>query len=416
MSKRRTAKAQLKAEEDQLGRLNDLTSLLGAGKDGDDSWDVRFDALALTNFLSYKDARIEFNSLTALIGPNASGKSNAVAAIKLLRDIPSYGLPLAIARRGGFDQLRHRSHGRPNDPAIRIEFSYAGTPGSYYELALASVKGKRYRVKRERAELVLPSGRVFWIESDGNYIESSESRSESALGSLEKPHVPVAPGQSALNAGGITSIAVQSVLQRLQTVEIHPARVGELQDPSSTREFEPTGANTASVFEALSLDQRANLVEQLGTIVPGIVRVEPRNYADKQTLMFFQGTEHGNREFMAKQMSDGTLRAFAMLLAIAQPARPGFLVIEEPEIAIHLGALQSFIEILQAESQAMQIVLTTHSADIVDSVPVDALRVVWSDGEQSRVAPVSDHTREVLRSGLITPGALLRADALDPAI
>ena len=104
------------------------------------------------------------------------------------------------------------------------------------------------------------------------------------------------------------------------------------------------------------------------------------------------------------------------LLSIAQPSRPGFLVIEEPEIAIHLGAPQSLIEILQTDSEAMQIVLTTHSADIVDALSVDALRVVWNDGETSHVAPVSEHTRDVLRSGLITPGALLRADALDPAI
>lgn len=392
---------------------SDVGIALGVGGDTNS---VRFSALVLTNFLSYKDARIEFSSLTALLGPNASGKSNAVAAIKLLRDIPSYGLPLAIARRGGFDQLRHRSHGRPFDPAIRIEFAYGGAGTSYYELSLAAVKGKRYRVKRERAVLQMPGGSRFWFESDGERISSSETAQIDNQELARDVSIPVAPGQSALSTGTISSFAVQGILQRLQTVEIHPARVGELQDPSSTREFDPTGANTASVFEALNTRERSELVDQLASIVPGIVRIEPRNYADKQTLMFVQGTDHGNREFLAKQMSDGTLRAFAILLSIAQPTRPGFLIIEEPEIAIHLGALQSLVEILQTESEAMQIVLTTHSADIVDAVSVDALRVVWNDGEQSHVAPVSEHTREVLRSGLITPGALLRADALDPAI
>ena len=100
------------------------------------------------NFLSYRKSSLEFDDFIALVGPNASGKSNAVAAIKLLRDIPFHGLPIAIARRGGFDQLRHRSHGRPYDPALKLRFSYDGNE-SYYELALGAIDGKRYEVKHE---------------------------------------------------------------------------------------------------------------------------------------------------------------------------------------------------------------------------------------------------------------------------
>lgn len=372
-----------------------------------------FTALELTNFLSYKSARIEFDQLTALIGPNASGKSNLVAAMKLLRDIPTYGLPLAIARRGGFDQLRHRSYGRPNDPAIRLEFRYGPKSTGFYELSLAAVRGKRYRVKRERASLhVAGEHAPHTFDSDGERVQSVEWDEDPER--LDTRSVHIAPGQSALTTGSFAAYMVQMALAGLQTVEIHPARVGELQEPSSTSEFDPTGANTASVFEALSAKARAKLVDQLAAIVPGIVRIEPRTYADKQTLMFVQHTDHGNREFLAKQMSDGTVRAFGILLSLAQPARPGLAVIEEPEVAIHLGALQSLIEILRAQSESMQIVLTTHSADIVDELPVDALRVVWNDSEQSHVARVSEHTRRILRDGLITPGALLRADALDP--
>ncbi|MEX8059924.1 AAA family ATPase [Microbacterium sp. 16-032] len=374
-----------------------------------------YTALELTNFLSYKSARIEFDDLVALIGPNASGKSNLVAALKLLRDIPTYGLPLAIARRGGYDQLRHRSQGRPNDPAIRLEFRYGPGETGFYELALASLKGKRYRVKRERAFLPIIDNHPDSFVSDGATVHSVEWDSETdGPPRSEERRVPVAPGQSALSTGGFPAHLIQLALSGLQTVEIHPARVGELQEPSSTAEFDPVGANTASVFDALDTAARAKIVEQLAAIVPGIVRIEPRVYADKRTLLFVQRTAHGNREFLAKQMSDGTLRAFGILLALAQPETPGLIVIEEPEVAIHLGALQSLIEILQAESRTMQVVLTTHSADIVDELPVESLRVVWSDTEQSRVANVSEHTRRILRDGLITPGALLRADALDP--
>lgn len=375
--------------------------------------DVEFISLELTNFLSYKTARLDFDRLIALVGPNASGKSNAVAAIKLLRDIPTYGLPTAIARRGGFDQLRHRSHGHPNNPAIKLVFRFGEAEPSHYELSLAAVKGKRYRVKREYARIRLSDGSTWWFDSDG---EEARWSIPGEHGGQESYPTPIQPGQSALPGGGLASYAVYSTLLRMQTVEVNPARVGELQEPSSTREFEPDGSNTASVFETLSAADRGELVDQLAAIVPGITRIEPRNFADRQTLAFFQSTESGNREFYAKQMSDGTLRAFAVLLAMLQPSRPSLLVIEEPEVAIHLGALRTLVEILSAQTERAQVAITTHSADIIDALPVESLRVVWSDTERSHIAHVADHTLEAVRRGLMTPGELLRADSLDPRL
>lgn len=371
-----------------------------------------FDSLDLTNFLSYKEAHLDFGKLVALVGPNASGKSNAVAAIKLLRDIPSHGLPTAIARRGGFDQLRHRSAGHPNNPSLRLNFSYGRQPQSHYEIALAAVKGKRYRVKYESAEINLEDGSHWTFKSDGQKVSSTNRLSEEPGEVLT---APIAPGQSALSTGGLAAFIVYQALQSMQTVEINPYRVGELQEPSSTREFEPDGSNITSVFETLNANERVELADQLAAIVPGITRIEPRNFADRQTLEFVQGTASGNRKFYAKQMSDGTLRAFGILLAMLQPSRPSLIVIEEPEIAIHLGALRTLVEILNQRARTAQIVITTHSADIVDALDVESLRVVWNDAEASHISRVAEHTKQAVLQGLMTPGELLRADSLDPS-
>lgn len=375
-------------------------------------WDIpRIVGIELTNFLSYKKAHLELSDFTAIVGPNASGKSNAVKAFRLLRDIPTYGLPVALARHGGFDQLRHRSNGKPNDPAIRLNFVFEGAPPSFYEISLGSVSGKRYRVKRERAMVNYGErGESVSFDSDGSRLSASERLADPA----DELRSAIAPGQSALSTGSFASYVVQNTLRSIQTIEINPALVGALQDPSSTDEFDPAGGNTTSVFEALTHEERTRVTEHLSAVVPGIVRIEPQNFADKQTLAFYQHSPSGNRKFLAKQMSDGTLRAFAIMLAMTQKTRPQLIVIEEPEVAIHLGALQSLVEILKSASSTTQVLITTHSADIIDEVPIDSLRVVWSDQDQSQLAVVSEHTRSVLRTGMITPGALLRADALDP--
>lgn len=396
-------------EDSTVSDLDDSEVVL----DFDEPENPRFISLELTNFLSYKFAKLEFGDFIAVVGPNASGKSNLVAAIKLLREIPAYGLPTALARRGGFDQLRHRSAGRPYDPGFLLTFTMGDNAESTYELRLGAVKGQRYRVKREIAE-VFWQGRRFTMDSDGSKVVWTESGPGGK--NVRRTEFVVAPGQSAMATGGLGGYVVYDILQTMQTVEVNPAKVADLQEPSSTREFESDGSNVTSIYENLDALTRRELVDELSAIVPGIVSIEVARLADRQTLRFRQRTESGIREFYAKQMSDGTLRALAILLAALQKSRPGLLVIEEPEVAIHLGALRTLVELLQAQSERSQILITTHSADIVDALPIDSIRIVWSQNDASHVAPISDHSKEPVRRGLITPGELLRSDSLDPAI
>ncbi len=375
---------------------------------------VSFRRIHLTNFLSYRAAVLELGDLVALVGPNASGKSNAVSAMKLLREIPLHGLPTAIARRGGFDQLRHRSQGRPFDPAVRIDFVMRrGDPESFYELKLRAISGKRYEVKSEKGHVCIADQTYSFHSTASSFVAQDEHLSTGPPADFRLP-----PGQSAVALPATYgAYLVSQALSAIQTVEINPTRVGELQDPSSTREFEPDGSNTASIFAELPANLRRELVDELGAIVPGIDQMETRRYADKVTFAFIQRIgKRERREFLAKQMSDGTLRAFSILLAMLQPARPALMVIEEPEIAIHLGALRTLVDILKQQSPQRQILLTTHSADIIDALDLDSLRVVWFDGGESKIAPVAEHTRGPVKSGLVTPGELLRSDSLDPAL
>jgi len=374
----------------------------------------RFRSLDLVNFLSYRKSSLEFDDFIALVGPNASGKSNAVAAIKLLRDIPFHGLPIAIARRGGFDQLRHRSHGRPYDPALKLRFSYDGNE-SYYELALGAIAGKRYEVKHEHGVVKMGLDEYRFTNDSGKFSWTFiREGAELDIANRDR-QLPIPPGQSAVTASGnVAAYWVSRALQSMQTVAINPALVSDLQEPSSTREFEPDGSNAASIYDALDAPARTQLVDEMSAIVPGIVRIDVRRLADKVTLEFVQDTGRGNREFLAKQMSDGTLRVFGMLLSTLQGNRPSLVVIEEPEIAMHLGALHTLVDVLKQQAMDCQVVITTHSADIVDILPIESLRVVWNVDGASHLAEVADHTRETVKRGLITPGALLRADSLDP--
>jgi len=389
-----------------------------AGDDEAGVRDLTFLSLELNNFLSYKRARIDFGDFVALVGTNSSGKSNAVSAIKLLREISYHGLPTAIAKRGGFDQLRHRSAGHPYNPGIRLTFRIGNSNPSTYELFFSAIKGKKYEVKRENAAVYV--GKEFfsftrrgndlsWTDQEGGKIFDSTSLGRDFT---------VPSDQSVISQSGLSLAAryVASVLQSTQHLEINPSVVGELQDPTSTREFEPNGSNLASIIESFTSHQRQVLADQLSAIVPGIDRIGVQYLADKLTIYFYQRVAGHDREFQAKQMSDGTLRCLGILAAMLQNPSPALLVIEEPETAIHLGALDTLVDILRQQAENAQVVITTHSADIVDKLDLDDIRVVWSENGESHVSEVAEHSREPVRMRLITPGALLRADALDAAV
>src|SRR5690606_19910855 len=89
----------------------------------------------------------------------------------------------------------------------------------------------------------------------------------------------------------------------------------------------------------------ARIVELLARVVPGVTQVEHEALGKKETLRFRQkvGTNKAPWPFPAENMSDGTLRALAILVALAQtPVAPHKIIrlvgIEEPETALHPGA------------------------------------------------------------------------------
>jgi predicted ATP-dependent endonuclease of OLD family len=90
------------------------------------------------------------------------------------------------------------------------------------------------------------------------------------------------------------------------------------------------------------------------------------------------------------------------------------LVIEEPEATIHPGALGAMLDLLRHASRHMQVVVTTHSPELLEATWIEDrhLRPVsWHDAA-TRITPISDSSREALRRHLMGAGELFRSNAL----
>ena len=216
-------------------------------------------------------------------------------------------------------------------------------------------------------------------------------------------------------------------LVRMGLYNFNPDVIRELQSPDPGEVLTSDGHNLASVLKRLAdeepVGRMARVVELLGKVVPGITGVSHRPIGKKETLEFRQvvaGSKDAWR-FDAENMSDGTLRALGVLVALFQrPATDGRAVrlvgIEEPETALHPAASRALRDALNRASQRTQIIVTSHSPDLMDDPDLDAdtVRAVVSEGSETRIAPLDASSRDAMKQHLFSAGELLRLNQLTP--
>jgi predicted ATPase len=114
------------------------------------------------------------------------------------------------------------------------------------------------------------------------------------------------------------------------------------------------------------------------------------------------------------QVSDGTLRLVGMLLHLYQFPSPSFLALEEPEQTIHPGLLNVLVDAINEVSQAVQIVVTTHSPYVLDLFPVESIRVATRDDDETSIAKVKHSQIKTIQDGLMTVSEIMALDGLRP--
>ena len=367
------------------------------------------------NFRTFRDVTFRPGALSAVVGANAAGKTSLVDLFRFQAEATSLGLYTALERRGGLRAVRHSSPTRPRNMTFGVELEYGEDAqwAATYEFRIRSEAGGSYSIAEEDCRVTHgsdPAARL--LRRNGRIIEQRSSLFTRGLvkddgPSLQKDALalPVFSGIPELGP-------VVGSLRELRSYAIVPDKLRELQEPDEGEQLEPDGKNAASVLRHLEAADREELIEMLAYVVPGVLNVRDASHGTKLTLEFTQTSGRGKSTFEAYQMSDGTLRLLGLLLALYQRKTPWFVAIEEPEATIHVAALRALIEVFAARSERTQIVLTTHSAEIIDALPLDAIHLVVADGGHSRLTSVSADTRKAVEEALFSPGELLRTGAL----
>ncbi|HEY0479345.1 MAG TPA: AAA family ATPase [Kofleriaceae bacterium] len=364
----------------------------------------------LRNYRSIAGCDVRLEPLTILVGPNGSGKSNFLDALRLTAESLRGSLDHALRERSGLAEVRRKSHSHPNHFGIRLDFQLDGRPG-FFAFEVAARAAGAYEIRHEACE---------W----------AGERYEVSTGIVTRPPAPVSPPAAAdrlylVNAAGLP--AFRPVFDALSTMgfyNISPAKIRELQTPDPGELLDREGTNLASVLDRLGRTSpviKQRIEEYLARVVPGIVGMSPIHVGHMETIEFRQRVVGSKApwSFGAINMSDGTLRALAVLTALFQfgERKTARLIgIEEPETALHPAAAGLLLDCLREGTRERQVVITTHSPDLLDSdtLSADQLLAVSASEGKTVIGPVDVASRQALRDSLYRAGELLRLGQLEP--
>lgn len=372
--------------------------------------------VVLRNYKSIAACDVSPAQLSFLVGPNGSGKSNFLDALRFVADSLWSSMDHALRDRGGINEVRRRSSGHPTNFGIHVGFNLADSRGQY-AFTVGARKQGGYEIQREECVVSRENRNDYYRVEQGRVVKST----------LASPPVAAADRLYLVNVSGVDAFRpVYDALSDTGFYNLNPDAIRDLQPPDPGGLLLGNGSNVASVLSNLaahSPEFKTRIDEYLGKVVPGITKVSLRLIGPRETLEFLQevrGAKHPWR-FLASNMSDGTLRAFAVLLALFQGAgnggsAPRLVGIEEPEIALHPAAAGVLVDALRDAIEHVQVLVTSHSPDLLDNhdIPDESILAVVAEHGETKIGFLDEVGRSVLRDRLFTAGELLRTDQLRP--
>ncbi|OBQ38431.1 MAG: ATPase, partial [Anabaena sp. CRKS33] len=357
---------------------------------------------------------VELEKLNIFIGSNGSGKSNFISCLKFLKDclttIPdeSRGVSSfedAVSKMGA-DRILDNT---VESPAV-INFAYCFSqllsneqlPEKSSTMLTLSLFVDRKKNKVSLTQEFLCSGQdLNELESPPFYYYKFHDR-EVGKGAVS---VYNTPGQNTgthferldnipTNALGLTILPrllensqyspdntpayrtrrdlVEFISQwqfyNANNMELNQIRTSEPKIGGSDIHLSISGDNLPLVLDNLieqDIDFENSINQAMKSILPKTRRLCPIR-SGRLSLTVEWYFEDTKEPFYLSEMSDGTVRMLCWATILHSPLLPSLLVIDEPELGLHVSWMPILAEWIKQASRKTQIIITTHSPDLLD--------------------------------------------------
>ncbi len=385
--------------------------------------------------LSSQQTGKPLSPFTVVIGKNGVGKSTLFDAFGFVADCLSVDVESAcdMKQRGGFDRLRSNGVNEP----IHFEIYYREAPNERpitYELAISLDASGRPLVESEVLKqrrkgqkhgrpypfLCLHHGRgMVWAGEEAVEVEGEEDRAQTPVELTDTRQLGIATLGTLKEHPRIKRF--RDFLKSWYLSYFYPDAARSLPSAGPQRHLNIHGDNIGNVVQFMEREHKTRfkaILERIAAKIPGIASIDTLETHDKRVLLRFNDDAFSD-PFFAQQMSDGTLKVFAYLLLLEDPAPPPFICIEEPENGLYHKLLETLAQEFRlhatGKKNAPQIFVTTHQPYFVDALAPEEVWILEKgrDG-YSTVRRVSDleDVKNLVAEGLPL-GGLWYSDYLD---
>jgi predicted ATPase len=339
--------------------------------------------IKLTNFLSFGNAddALELKPLNIIIGPNGSGKSNLLEAIDLLKCAPDQ-VAKPVREGGGVQDWIYKGEDKSQSATVDVVIDKpAGLKHNIrYLLSFSSVQ-QRFQIEDEKLLREVPVSNkkpqpYFYYDFNKGHpmLNVINANGEVSIQHLQAEDIDFDQSILAQRRDPVTYPEITDIARKFSGIRLYREwSFGRYAAPRLPQKadlpndyLEPDCSNLGLMlnkFEQYPKTKR-EILDALNKFAESITDYSVK--IDSGTVQVF--ITEGDYVIPATRLSDGTLRYLCLLAILCHPTPPPLVCIEEPELGLHPDILPALAELLKKASEKCQLIVTTHSNVIIDSM------------------------------------------------
>lgn len=356
---------------------------------------MKIESIRLKNFKTFKSLELtEIPQLAVFVGANGTGKSTLFEVFGFLRDSLNNNIRQALQKRGGYKEVISR--GETDNIEIELQFRIEIAKKERlvtYILILSESEGvpviEREILRYKRGSYGSPFHFLDFKTGEGYAITNEEM--------FDKPDAELSREFQKLGSPDILAIkglgqfqkfkaanAFRTFIENWHVSDFHITDARPSQEAGYAEHLSPTGNNLPLVAQFIFEKHPMvfdTILLKMKERVPGISDVKAVATEDGRIILKFQDGSFTD-PFIARFVSDGTIKMFAYLVLLYDPKPHPLLCIEEPENQLYPTLMEELMEEFRDYSnRGGQVFISTHSPDLLNHAELaDVFWLVKKDG------------------------------------